>query len=406
MRIKRYVATSLQEAMLKIKKDLGSDAVIIHTRKFRQGGFFGLFGRTMVEVTAAVEDHPFQVRRELMEAAASLLQNGGEGTERWQPPPPLLHNRGQEKVVPPAERNGQEGEKKELNELVEGLQEMKSMMETVLDHIEEVNNLSAYPKAVQRSYRLLLEQEVDEKIAKSLIRQAIKNLPYQEAEDPEKVRQLLSQQILKVLKQPKPITFSPEKKRQVVALVGPTGVGKTTTIAKLAAHFALVERKKVALVTMDTYRIAAVEQIKTYANIIGVPVEVAYNPKEMKGAIARLADKELILIDTPGRSHYNRKQMEEIHQYLEAAVPDDIYLVLSATTRFRDLLETVEAYSSLPMQKLVFTKLDETSCWGVILNVIYKTRKNLSYFTVGQNVPDDIEVADPGKVAARLLEGN
>ena len=192
---------------------------------------------------------------------------------------------------------------------------------------------------------------------------------------------------------------------KVAALIGPTGVGKTTTVAKLAANFALKEKYRVALVTADTYRIAAVEQLKTYADLIGIPIEVVYTPQELRSALYRHQDKQLVLIDTAGRSPANQPQMAELEALL--AVDDNIekHLVLSATTKFTDCLQAVQRFQPSKPQKYLFAKLDEASNIGTIFNLMFHAPKTMSYVTTGQNVPDDIELADSNRLTTLMLRG-
>ncbi len=363
MRVKRYVAETLQDAMIKVKIDMGKDAVILHTRKFKEGGFFGLFGKWMFEVTAAVEDN----------------------------------------IPAPAKYNATQDE----SELYDEIQEMKSMLNEMINQIEVTQDIRRFPKILQKYYQILINNDLDEKLTKKILKDVLEHFGKEEITNHEAVKSLLEQQIIKFLKRPRPISFQRVSlSQQSIVLVGPTGVGKTTTIAKLAANFSIVDKKKVALITADTYRVAAVEQLKTYGEIIGIPVEVVYTPSEIQEALARHTDKDLILIDTAGRSHKNTEQMNELKSFLEAAGPSDIFFVLSATTRCKDLMDIVNSYADIPISRLVFTKLDETSNFGAILNVVFKTQKSLSYITFGQNVPDDIEIADPVKIAKMIMEGN
>ena len=179
----------------------------------------------------------------------------------------------------------------------------------------------------------------------------------------------------------------------VVALVGPTGVGKTTTIAKLAANFALFEGKSVGLITIDTYRIAAVEQLKTYSEIINLPIEVVYTAADLKRAFQKLSDKQLILIDTAGRSQKNKQQIRELKHFFNGRPLNETHLVLSANTKLEDLLETADSFKELGVNRLIFTKLDETNSLSNVIEVAERLRIPLSYVTTGQSVPEDIEVA-------------
>jgi flagellar biosynthesis protein FlhF len=189
----------------------------------------------------------------------------------------------------------------------------------------------------------------------------------------------------------------------VVMFVGPTGVGKTTTLAKIAANYLLNQKKNVGLITADTYRIAAVEQLKTYAEILGIPVKVAYSPVDIRDAVSEYSDKDLVLIDTAGRSHNNKSQFEELKAMINASGADEVYLVMSATTSIRNCREILVAYDFIKDYKLIFTKTDEAPVLGIILNVRYLTGKRLSYITNGQNVPDDIEVANVEKITKNLI---
>ncbi|WP_224959639.1 flagellar biosynthesis protein FlhF [Geomonas subterranea] len=191
---------------------------------------------------------------------------------------------------------------------------------------------------------------------------------------------------------------------RIVAVVGPTGVGKTTTIAKIAAMYALNRRVSVAMVTMDNFRVGAVEQLKTYAKIMDLPLEVAGNSQELSGALARHSDKDLILIDTAGRSPKDADRLDELKGYLESQSGIDVYLCLSATTRSREIDEIIATFGTLPVTKLLFTKLDESRTFGCIVDTCLKHKIPLSYFSTGQKVPEDIEVATSRKLAAMVVQ--
>ncbi len=375
MKVRRFVANDMQEAMMKVKTFLGKDAVILHTRKFREGGIFGLFGKELVEVTAAVEEDEGTL-------PASRLSSS-PGTLKPSPSYVDINIR------------------KELNEV-------KDLLNHMVNRLEETSGVqeNRYPKSFQKVFRALRASEVEERLAHRLIQDSLEQLQPSAWQDEEVVVQTVEKVIAKRLLRPKPIKFRKSGEKKRIALVGPTGVGKTTTIAKLASIFAILEKRSVALATVDTYRVAAVEQLKTYAEIIDVPLEVAYTPKELRVALEKHSDKELVLIDTAGRSPLNEQQMRELKAFLES--PDDgieVFLVLGANTKQTDLWETIVRFSQIPINSLVFTKLDETHSYGVILNVVNRYRKSLAYVTTGQSVPDDIEVPDPQKIARLILQG-
>lgn len=397
MRVKRYVSETLQDAMLKVKMDMGKDAVILHTRKFKEGGFFGFFGKLMFEVTAAIEDVP------------NLPVTSSKHLVAVTADPAAVKKKAQIDVVVKDEMTDGKTEKVDeqaspsFAEIHEEIQDMKQMINDMKIQIEASEELRNLPKYLQKYHQLLMDNEVDEKIIRKIIKDLNSQIPKEKVSNGEFVEEMVIQQILKYLKRPKPISFKRQGLNQKsIALVGPTGVGKTTTIAKLAATFSIVDKKNIALITADTYRVAAVEQLKTYGEIIGVPVDVVFSPTELQEAINRHMDKDLILIDTAGRSHKNEEQMDELKSFLSVAEPSEIFLVLSATTRYKDMTDIVDRYADIPINRLIFTKLDETSCVGAILNITFKTQKSLSYVTVGQNVPDDIEVADPLKIAKMI----
>jgi flagellar biosynthesis protein FlhF len=201
-----------------------------------------------------------------------------------------------------------------------------------------------------------------------------------------------------------PIQVESQGEQQIMALIGPTGVGKTTTIAKLAANYNLFEGKKVGLITIDTYRIAAVEHLKTYGDIINLPVEVVYTPADLNQSFQNLHDCDLILIDTAGRSPHNQAMMDELKKFLSHSKIGLILLAISATTKYQDMVSIAENFSQIAYTHLVFTKLDETDSYGPIVSLAWKIRRPISYLTTGQNVPDDIEIAKSDKLVSYLMQ--
>jgi len=255
-------------------------------------------------------------------------------------------------------------------------------------------------EAVQRLYGRLMRRDIPKDLVQGLLRDVLARLPKDAWNDESaiwtRLKGLIAERVVTV----DPWEFSGEQR--IVALVGPTGVGKTTTIAKIAANFSLIGAKSVGLVTIDTYRIAAVEQLKTYAEIIGIPVRVAYSPKELKDAIGRMQDRDLILIDTAGRSQNNYLQITELKNHL-VGIEAEVHLVMSATTKPQDVDEIVKAFAQVSIDRVIITKLDETTTYGVILQTCERTKAPLSFVTTGQGVPEDIDVATNEKIAQLIL---
>jgi len=378
MKVKRFVGDDVREAMFKVRMEMGSDALILHTRKFKEGGFLGLFARQKVEVTAALDEFPPVVSPRVI----------------FEPKPSVVH--GSLAEEPAVTRSAEPETKGELAEV-------KQLVTRIIDRLEDVQPVDDLPRPLVVSLQAMLANDVEEQVARQILSRVLEKNSTGELGNQEKAGALVEQAIEKALKPIRPISMG-RKTRRVVALVGPTGVGKTTTIAKLAADFNLIKGKRVALVTIDTYRIAAVDQLRTYADIIRIPLDVVFTPENLQHALKKHEDKDLILIDTAGRSPKNSGHLSELGGFISGDSSIETHLVLSATTRFQDLLDIVSEFNSaVRVDRLLFTKLDETSVYGSILNLIQRTKKPLSYVTVGQNVPDDIEVADPVKLARSIL---
>jgi flagellar biosynthesis protein FlhF len=252
-------------------------------------------------------------------------------------------------------------------------------------------------------YAELIDAEVDDQEARSLVLELGQQCSTADLKDPHRVSTLLAGLVEKQVPCCGPISVTPGR-RTVVALVGPTGVGKTTTIAKLAANFKLRDGVKVGLVTVDTYRVAAVEQLRTYAEIIDLPMHVVTSPREMRRALEELATMDLVLIDTAGRSPRDELKIQELKSFLAEADVDQVHLVLSLVASARGLEKTAEKFRTVGLTALLLTKLDEAPGLGAVLSAAHRIRLPISYFTTGQDVPDDIEAASAAR-AARLILG-
>lgn len=390
MKIRRYMGKDTQEAILKVKMDLGNEAVILNTRKVRQKGFLNVFNKPLVEVLAAVDEfYGAKSRKEPQKSEASITVR--------------------EKNTENQSNLNQKEEKIAL------LENKVSSMESVLQKIyEQVSKGTAktpvrgiHPEEKVKSkitdllYDNLIKNEVDYDIARQLI--DIIESQVKDGSNINDIGAILYKLISGILGKPETLKLREDGKPTVVVLVGPTGVGKTTTLAKIAANYSINHNKKVGLITADTYRIAAVEQLKTYAEILGMPIEVIYSISEINDAKDKYKDKDIILIDTAGRSNRNKTQFDELKMQVDACLADEVFLVLSTTTGMRNCREILASYDFLKEYKLIFTKLDETPSLGIILNARRLTNKNLSYVTIGQSVPNDIEVANIDKITKKLL---
>lgn len=381
----------MQQALTQVKQTFGKDALILQTRKFRHGGFLGLFGHDVVEVTAAVADDD-----EVQEQEIPLFPEKTAGRRSCL-----------EEILPVHEEYHGTGELPVDDlDVKEEIRDLKRLLGEMLSDLETTGGPEGgtYPRPFQQIYRALRVNEVEERLARKIINEAMENLHPSVWGDEAEISAAVEESITKRLLRPRPISFQKENKKKRIVLVGPTGVGKTTTIAKLAAIFSILEKKRVALATVDTYRVAAVDQLKTYADIIALPLEVTYSPKELQNALTRHEDKDLVLIDTAGRSPLDEMAMAELKAFLEPCPGLDIFLVIGATTKQADLVEIINRFGDLPIKHLIFTKLDETRRYGVILNVVNRMRKGLAYVTTGQRVPDDIDVPDPVQIARLLMK--
>lgn len=406
MNIKTFKGKTEEEAMELAKKELGERAVKMASRKIEPKGFFQkLFSQPVWEVTAAV-DEPDVYERTVPRKAVS------ENPEaRYMPSQNAAHN--PELLF---EEKKQEGG---ANAIEQKLDNLKKLFE---EQIREQGQVKATEEAKEKTeasdselpdkniaflrliFKQLLDNEVDERYANQIITEIEASL--KKETDVSKILANIYQKIVLKLGQTKTLEVVSGKTKYIF-FIGPTGVGKTTTIAKLA--YSLMEQKKakVALLAADTYRIAAVDQLRTYAEIMNIPLYVIYSEAELAEQKEELARYDVILVDTAGRSHRSKEQRDDIERLIQSvpAQAREVYLVLSATTKYRDLVKITEAYAEIAEYRLIFTKLDETGTIGNIFNIKMLTGAPLSYATNGQNVPDDISRMDPQNVARQLLGG-
>lgn len=368
-----------------VRQDLGPEAAVLHTREVQTSRLFGLWrGSPLIEVTASAGVNVpsrFPQRTRETAAAASLR------SESVLAPPPVRPT--------PANAPASDEMRGQLNDL-------QSMVKELCRRSQR-GGPQDLPESLFRLFTDLIDADLEEDFARDLVERVRRETPGAEWEDSLLIKAQLARMIESEIHVAGPISVVPSRRR-LVALVGPTGVGKTTTIAKLAANYRLKEKRKVGLITVDTYRIAAVEQLRTYAEIIDLPMQVVSSPREIRQAIDKLGGLDLILMDTAGRSARDEIKIRELKTFLSEAAADEVHLVLSSVASARTLEHTAERFASVGTTRLILTKLDEATGLGNLLPLLRASKLPLSYLTNGQNVPDDIEIANAGR-AARLVLG-
>ena len=458
MTIKKFQGRTEEEATAKAREEFGPQTVIMNVKEIKPKGFLRSFKTPLYEVTAAIEEDQqagARIPAHMPSAAPvpaspvspiSSISAVPSGVPVSQPPPISPRPSGPVPVSAPGNINiaadepipipkpeplkevfakvektwaasmgtpESEEKKKENameNNLEEKLESLQSLLEKKLAPEPEKELPKEVPvdenfKFIKMIYSILLDNEVDEKYVNQIMDEVEKVMKGGASVD--LILSSIYQKMILKFGQPQPIELS-GRKPKVVFFIGPTGVGKTTTIAKIASRFKMEKGKKVALLTADTYRIAAAEQLRTYANILDTPLDIVYSSEELNEKLRNSEEYDLVLVDTAGFSHKNAEQRNETRQLIDRIPGEyqkETYLVLSATTKYRDLLDIADVYKENFHFKLIFTKLDETSCLGNILNMKLYTGADLSYSTYGQNVPEDIEVFNTQKIVKLLLGG-
>lgn len=449
MVIRKYIATTEEEATRLAKEELGEDVVIMNVKQVAAKGIRRFFQKPSVELTAAVDE----VKPENKisgTATAKQPEKSGESQDAFpdfsklqeaiQETNAVLEAEAKKEALREQEKkagasSGNEsdsttveektkrdvslksqniisekssgGDEKDLEERLSSLQDLleKQMQTSKAEKEEKEEKENTNQKYFDLIKKKLLDNEVEETYIDQILDDISGSLS--KSANLDRILAGVYQKIVLKIGQPHLIDIK-TKKTKYIFFVGPTGVGKTTTIAKIASTLKLTKNTKVALITSDTYRIAAVEQLRTYANILGIPLQVVYSPEDMAHAMEELREYDLVFVDTAGRSHNNAEQREDIQKLLETVdeVNREVFLVLSATTKYKDLIKISSTYGEITKYSLIFTKLDETDTIGNIYNIHMLTGAPLSYTTCGQNVPDDIGKIDAQNIAKQLLGGN
>ena len=373
MKVKKYNATTMAEAMNQIKIELGHDAVILNSKVLFTGGFMGFFKKKSFEVIAAID--PETIGPQYKEKPRKV-----------------------ERVIEPNDFPvvKREEHRKEQSQVLHEISELKR----IVKKLNMKNGGIILHEYIQTIVETLRSQDLAQEYIDDIIL-----LLTEIMKEKESTLEELQSVAQKHLLQKIPTETASLFQKKYVNVVGPTGVGKTTTIAKLAAEMALKHFKKVAFITTDTYRIAAIDQLKTYAKILNVPIEVAYNTEDFQKAIEKFSHYDIVFIDTAGRNFRNKEYVEDLQKMISFDEEMETYLVLSLTSKQRDMEEILRQFSLIPISSFIFTKMDETASFGAVYNMMASFQMNTAYITNGQNVPDDIVKMSSSTIVQTILEG-
>jgi flagellar biosynthesis protein FlhF len=457
MTLKTFTAPTMAEALAAVKKELGKDAVILHTRAYKVGGFLGFGAKPRVDVTASLGVNvPSRYGPGGLAGAGGVTNRGGPAGRKPAAddaelggiaavsPSAVAKAYGTPTVVVPSMRSAEAGRSAEpgrsgrsggqvggaagvardevaaanargSDNLSPNLADELAAIKVMVGQVLQASAVSgggapaaAMPRALLQHYLRLIQNDVSRHLADEVATAIRDELTPGELSDEGIVRTAVLRRLESLIPVEgglAPAGPEADGRPRTIALVGPTGVGKTTTLAKLAAAFRLRHGKRVGLITCDTYRIAAVDQLRTYASIIGVPLKVALSPEEMAAACEELSDCDVILIDTAGRSPSDHERLDELSAMVDAARPHQVHLVLASVAGESSLVRTAERFARLRPDRVIFTKLDEAASLGVLLNVLNRLEAKLSFVTTGQEVPEDLEPGRADRLARLILDG-
>ncbi|AEA33572.1 flagellar biosynthesis protein FlhF [Hippea maritima] len=393
MIVKTYRAPTMPDAIKKIKEDLGEDAVILSYKKVKQGSFFSFFKKEVYEVTAAIDEKPPKQEKNFKNVVKKYT--GSDIPTKKENEADKLEERIKklEQLILSA---GKESIEKLVGDIKNDINDLKTAINYV-KKTEEVD-ISKIPLGMNKYFTYMCDLGIKKKYAYKIALGLYRNINKSKLNDEEYVKEYLSIVISQFFKQSKP------KKKNIV-LLGPTGVGKTTTLAKLAAIYKLKQDKKVGIITTDTYRIGAVDQLLNYAKIMDIPAIVSITKEDFKNALEELKDMNVVLVDTVGRSPQDIKRLNELFGIFKNEDRLHLSLVMAVNTKEEDCLNIHKRFGILPIDDLIFTKVDETKTPGSMLNLVVKLKKPVSYVSFGQDVPDDIMEAQPLKISSLIIKG-
>lgn len=368
MKVKKYIAPTMPEVMNQVRKELGRDAVILNSKEVQHGGFMGFFKKKSIEVVAALDPEP------LMETAEQPRARKDKS---------FIH-----KKHNPIKNND--------TEVLSEIKHLKKIIGQI--SVQKADYLPNYNVVFQH----LLDQEVEWDLASEIMDSVVEK-HREEGVAPSRdivigdVRSEIENRLAGLS------TEGINDGKKIIHFIGPTGVGKTTTLAKIAANCMLTDHKRVAFITMDTYRIAAIEQLRTYARILDIPIKVAYTMEDYNAAVKEFTAYDLILVDTAGRNFRDEKYVNELKESMHLNLDIEIFLVLSLTAKPNDLSEIYDQFHQMPIKGIIFSKIDETRQYGSMLNIAFRKQIGISYIANGQDVPDDLLPVTPDAISNYIL---
>lgn len=399
MQVKKFIGESTASVMALIKKEFGEDAIILQTNKIKTGGFLGFFQKEEIEIIAALDNESrvdTRLRKNIQKKQPinndaisdrdfkSHINNMNEIRQSKMENHPIENslvskeNKNIEIKRDDATKNEAKEVKKDIDEIKNTVKELSKKINDTFRTPQEEEEYIKEQEEITKLNSIGISLDLSKEIVTN-VKKSGKNISYDS----------ICLEIEKMLSNSIKINYTQNKK--YIIFIGSTGVGKTTTLAKIASKEAMEKRKKIGFLTLDTYRISAVEQLKTYAEILSSPIEIAYEIRDLVASIDRLSNRDLVFIDTAGRSHNNKGQVDDIKNVLKNIENKKVYLVLSANINMEDMFDIIETYNFVDDYEIIVTKMDETKRHGNLLNLMMKTGKKISYTAFGQNVPDDIE---------------
>jgi flagellar biosynthesis protein FlhF len=409
MRIKKFVGHTLKEATESMKRELGPEAIVVSSRRITRGGPLNIFGRDMFEVTAAIDEVSMGQQNSYRSRAVppGFQQQLGRSAQELDEQDTLANLR---KIASQYERGNADQrpvrrsqDSAELLDLRSDMEDLKGTLKSIVEHLK-YSKMPALPDVLEKAFTRLVQHEVEEQLAVDIIQTVLARSSHEQMTNKQYLERQIVSALAGLIPQPEP-ERARRKKSRVIALVGPTGVGKTTTIAKLAAIHKLVNGQDVGLISADTYRIGAIEQLRTFAGIADIPMEVVYKPSEMPLALRKFRMKDIVFVDTVGRSQRSQKDLADLARFVSAADPDETHLVVNASTNIKTAEDIVDQFKLVRPNRLLFSKLDEAVTYGPLLNLVHRHHIPLSYVTTGQAVPDDIRTVDAAQFAAMVFTG-